>query len=304
MKKILLIVNPCSGKKKVNRNLTEVIDILNRGGFDVSVFITAKRGDATELAKTRAGEFDMLVCAGGDGTFNELISGLMQSEHQCPVGYIPSGSTNDFANSLRLAKDFKQAALDLVQGSPTSLDLGRFNDRYFTYIASFGIFTRTSYATSQSLKNALGHFAYLLSGIKEITSLRSYHLRFTLEDGRVFEDDYIFGAVSNTTSVAGILTLSPELVDLRDGKFELLLVRKPRTALELSDCVLSLTTQKYDTPMLTLVSTTRVEVEGAQDLSWSLDGEEAPGAEKCVIENLHHAAQVMVNLKPTEKLEK
>ncbi len=304
MKKLLLIVNPCSGKKRVNRCLTEIIEILNRGGFDVSVFITGKRGDATKLAAARAGEFDMLVCAGGDGTFNELASGLMHSEKKCPLGYIPAGSTNDFASSLHLDKDFKQAALDLVYGQPTSLDLGRFNDRYFTYIASFGVFTRTSYATSQSLKNTLGHFAYLLSGVKEITSLRSYHLRFTLADGQVFEDDYIFGAVSNTTSVAGILTLSPELVDLKDGKFELLLVRKPRSPLELSGCVLALTTQKYDTPMLTLVSTTRVEVEGTQDISWSLDGEEAPGAETCVIENLHHAIDLMVNERRTNRLKK
>ncbi len=297
MKKILLIVNPLSGKKRVNRVLTDIVGILNRGGNDVTVYVTAARGDATRVAAERAHEFDMLVCAGGDGTFNELVSGLQLSGCRRPVGYIPAGSTNDFANSLHLAKDFKKAAAALVSGQPTCLDLGRFNDRYFSYIASFGIFTRTSYSTAQSLKNALGHFAYLLSSIKEITSLRSHHMRFTLSDGRVFEDDYIFAAVSNTTSVAGVLTLSPELVDMSDGKFELLLVRKPRTALELSDCVLALSTQDYNTPMLTLVSTTRVEVEGSEGLSWSLDGEEAPGADHCVIENLHHAVDVMVNLK-------
>lgn len=302
MKKLLLIINPTSGKKRVNRSLTEIIEILNRGGYDVTVYVTAARGDATQTVAERAQEFDMVVCAGGDGTFNELVSGLLRAGASCPVGYIPSGSTNDFASSLHLSRDFSQAARDLLDGTPTPLDMGRFHDRYFSYIASFGAFTRTSYATSQSLKNTLGHFAYLLSGIKEITSIRGHHLRFILPDGTVYEDDYIFGAVSNTTSVAGVLTLSPELVDMSDGKFELLLIRKPRTALELSDCVLALTSQKYDSPMLTLTSAERLIVEGSENLSWSLDGEEAQGVSNCVIENLHHAVRVMVNLQSPKEL--
>lgn len=302
MKKLLLIINPTSGKKRVNRSLTEIIEILNRGGYDVTVYVTAARGDATQTVAERAQEFDMVVCAGGDGTFNELVSGLLRAGASCPVGYIPSGSTNDFASSLRLSRDFSQAARDLLYGTPTPLDMGRFHDRYFSYIASFGAFTRTSYATSQSLKNTLGHFAYLLSGIKEITSIRGHHLRFILPDGTVYEDDYIFGAVSNTTSVAGVLTLSPELVDMSDGKFELLLIRKPRMALELSDCVLALTSQKYDSPMLTLTSAERLIVEGSENLSWSLDGEEAQGVSNCVIENLHHAVRVMVNLQSPKEL--
>lgn len=296
MKKLLLIVNPLSGKKRVNRALTDVVEIFNRGDYDVTVYVTGGRFDATRVAQERAHEFDFLVCAGGDGTFNEVVTGLQQSGVRRPVGYIPSGTTNDFAGSLHLSKNIHQAAKNLICSTPTPLDLGRFNDRYFSYIASFGIFTRTSYSTNQSLKNALGHFAYLLSSIKEITTLRSYHMRFTLDDGRVYEDDYIFGAVSNTTSVAGVLTLSPDLVDFSDGKFELLLVRVPRTPLELSDCALALTTQDYDTPMLTLVSTTRVEIDCPDGVFWSLDGEEAQGASHCVIENLHHAMDLMLNL--------
>lgn len=295
MKKILLIVNPLSGKKRANRALTDIVEIFNRSGYDVTVYVTGGRFDATRVTRERAHEFDFLVCAGGDGTFNEVVTGLQLSGVHRPVGYIPSGTTNDFAGSLHLSRNIQQAAKDLIFGSPTRLDLGRFNDRYFSYIASFGVFTRTSYSTNQSLKNVLGHFAYLLSSIKEIATLRSYHMRFTLADGSVFEDDYIFGAVSNTTSVAGVLTLSPDLVDLSDGKFELLLVRVPRTPLELSDCVLALTTQDYNTPMLTLVSTTRVEIDCPEGVFWSLDGEEASGATHCVVENLHHAVELMLN---------
>ena len=254
MKKLLILMNPCSGKKKANRALAEIIDILNRGGYDVTVYMTAARGDATEVAAKRVAEFDVILCIGGDGTFNEVISGLYSVGSKTPVAYIPAGSTNDFANSLKLSKDLLQAARDVVEGTPRPLDIGRFNDRYFSYIASFGAFTRASYATSQSLKNALGHFAYILSGVKEIASIRSKHLRLTLADGTVFEDDYIFGAISNSTSVAGLLTLAPDLVDMNDGLFEVLLIRKPKNPLELSDCVLALTTQDYNTPMLTLSS--------------------------------------------------
>lgn len=298
MKKLLLIVNPHSGKKKANRFLLQIVDILNRGGYAVTVYVTASRGDAAEVTAQRAGEFDLLLCIGGDGTFNEMISGLLRSGAKPPVSYIPAGSTNDFATSLHLSKDILQAARDIVEGQPHPLDLGRFNDRYFSYIASFGAFTRASYATSQSLKNALGHFAYILSGIKEITSIRSRHMRFTLADGTVYEDDYIFGAVSNSTSVAGILTLAPDLVDMNDGLFEVLLIRKPHTPLELSDCVLALTTQDYNTPMLTLCSTSRVEVESSEGMCWSLDGEEAEGSAQCVIETLPSAIDIIANLKP------
>ncbi len=297
MKKLLILMNPCSGKKKANRVLAEIIDILNRGGFDVTAYMTAARGDATTVAAERAAEFDIILCIGGDGTFNEVISGLYSVGSKTPVAYIPAGSTNDFANSLKLSKDLLQAARDVVEGTPRPLDIGRFNDRYFSYIASFGAFTRASYATSQSLKNALGHFAYILSGVKEIASIRSKHLRLTLADGTVFEDDYIFGAISNSTSVAGLLTLAPDLVDMNDGLFEILLIRKPKNPLELSDCVLALTTQDYNTPMLTMASSARVEIEAPEDMDWTLDGERADGAAHCTVENLHSAVNVITNPK-------
>lgn len=297
MKKLLLIVNPCSGKKKANRILSDIIGIFNRGGYDVTAYMTAARGDATDLTAARAKEFDVVVCVGGDGTFNEVISGLRAAEADTPVGYIPAGSTNDFANSLKLSKDLPIAAQDIVDGAPRPLDIGRFNDRYFSYIASFGAFTRASYATSQSLKNMVGHFAYLLNGVKEIAAIRSTHMRVTLADGTVYEDDYIFGGVSNSTSVAGVLTLKEDLVDMSDGLFEVLLIRKPHNPIELSGCVHALLAQKYDTPMLTLAATDRVEIETSAGMDWTLDGEKAEGPEHFVIENLHHAVNVITNLK-------
>ena len=304
MKKLLLILNPCSGKKKASHALADVVNVFNRGGYDVTVYITAARGDATKVVAQRAPEFDLVVCAGGDGTFNETISGLLAGGHDTPIGYLPAGSTNDFASSLHLSKNLVEAARDIVEGTPRRLDVGRFNDRYFSYVASFGAFTRASYATSQNVKNALGHLAYILSGIKELAYIRSRRLRFTLDDGRVLEDEYIFGAISNSTSVAGILTLSEDLVDMNDGVFELLLVRKPENLLELNDCVLALTTQDYHTPMLTFTSARSVEIEAPEDMDWTLDGEREPGRAHCRAENLHDAIRIVTRPAPGAKLEK
>lgn len=295
MKKLLIIMNPHSGKKQANSKLTGIVNILNRGGYDVTVYMTASQGDATRVASARAHEFDTILCIGGDGTFNEVVSGLIDLEAKPNLAYIPAGSTNDFANSLNISKDIMQAARDVVEGTPCSLDIGRFNDRYFSYIASFGAFTKTSYATPQNLKNSLGHLAYVLAGVKEVAAIRTHHIRFTLADGTVHEDDYIFGAISNSTSVAGILTLAPHLVDMNDGMFELLLIRKPYNLLELSDCVLALMTQEYSTAMLTLVSTQSVQIEAPADMDWTLDGEHAGGAEHCSIVNIPNAVRVIIN---------
>ena len=303
MKKLLLILNPCSGKKKASHALADVVNVFNRGGYDVTVYITAARGDATRVAAQRAPEFDLVVCAGGDGTFNETISGLLEGGHDTPIGYLPAGSTNDFASSLHLSKNLVEAARDIVEGTPRRLDVGRFNDRYFSYVASFGAFTRASYATSQNVKNALGHLAYILSGIKELAYIRSRRLRFTLDDGTVLEDEYIFGAISNSTSVAGILTLSEDLVDMNDGVFELLLVRKPANLLELNDCVLALTTQDYHTPMLTFTSARSIEIEAPEDMDWTLDGEREPGSAHCRAENLHDAIRLLTRSAPRARLE-
>lgn len=297
MKKLFLVMNPCSGKKRANKVLAEIIDVFNRADYEVTAYMTAARGDATRAAAERAADFDRIVCIGGDGTLNEVIAGLHEVGQQTPIGYIPAGSTNDFASSLGLPKDLLDAARLAATGEPRKLDIGSFNGRCFSYVASFGAFTRTSYATPQGMKNALGHVAYLLAGAKELTSIRSTHMRFVLADGTSFEDDYIFGAISNSTSVAGLLTLSPDLVDLNDGLFELLLIRKPHSLLELSDCVLALTTQEYHTPMLTMVSTGRVEIDCPSELDWTLDGEYAAGKAHCVVENLHDAIRVIVRPK-------
>ena len=237
---------------------------------------------------------DLIVCIGGDGTFNEVVSGVIQSGVRVPIGYIPAGSTNDFANSLHLSKGIVKAAHDIVQGEPVSLDIGTFNGRNFSYVASFGAFTKTSYATPQNVKNALGHLAYVLGGINSIASIRAEHMAFEV-NGMKYEDDYIFGAISNSTSVGGILTLKPELVDMSDGEFELLLVKAPHDLVELGAIIHMLTTQNYEDEMITFINASEFNIHASKETSWTLDGEYQEGMEEIKVVNMHHAIDLIMN---------
>lgn len=292
MDKMLLIINPCSGQKKAKKLLTDIIDIFNRAGYTVFTHVTCCSGDGENAVLRYAAQMDLIVCCGGDGTFNETVSGVLKSGIDIPIGYIPAGSTNDFAASLRLSTDILQAARDITQGTVARLDVGCFAGRYFSYIASFGAFTKTSYTTPQSMKNALGHAAYVLSGIQELSQLRSYPLRFELPNGDVIEDRFLFGAISNSTSVGGILTLSPDKVDMADGMFELLLIRAPKDPHELSECVRALQQKTYNCAMITFVNTDSVKVIAPEDMSWTLDGEHEPGHSQTEVRCLHKAIMV------------
>lgn len=292
MEKLLLIVNPCAGQKKAKKLLSDIIEVFNRSGFTVITHITASSGDAEAACLQYAQSVDRIVCCGGDGTFNETISGVLKSGRNIPIGYIPAGSTNDFAASLHLSTDILQAARDITESEAKRLDVGCFGERYFSYVASFGVFTRTSYITPQSMKNVLGHAAYVLSGIQELSQLRSYPLRFELPDGTVIEDRFIFGAISNSTSVGGILTLAPDKVDMADGKFELLLIRAPKDLFELSECVRALQQKTYNCAMITFINTKQVRVTAPEDMSWTLDGEHEPGHLQIDVQCLHQAIQV------------
>ena len=295
MKQLLLIMNPAAGTKKANPHLPEILSVFGRAGYACLVFMTQKQGDGAALAAQYAAQADLVVCIGGDGTFNEVISGLVSVESQTPIGYIPAGSTNDFATSLGLSKNVIQAAQDIVSGYPQTFDVGRFQERYFTYVASFGAFTRSSYTTSQSVKNALGHLAYVLEGIRELTSLRRYHVAVLLDHSVRVEGDYIFGAISNSTSVGGLLTLDKEVVDMNDGQFELLLVKYPETMAELAEVIVALSAQKYDSPSLIFRSASTITVTAEPGIDWTLDGEFAKGSESIEIENLHSAVRIVVN---------
>ena len=292
MKKLLFIMNPFAGQKRANRFLPDLIALYNRAGYDVTAYMTGGPGDAVQTVQRLAHQMDLVVCCGGDGTLNETISGILASGIDIPIGYIPAGSTNDFANSLKLSTNIMQAAQDILDGTPTAYDVGDFGGRYFSYVASFGAFTRTSYATPQTIKNALGHAAYLLESIQEISQIRKEHIRMEM-DGHVVEDDFLFGAISNSTSVGGILTLDPKQVDMGDGKFELLLLRAPRNLTEIAECIQAVQSQKYSCAMITFCSTSNIRIYADQAMPWTLDGEKEEGRSHIEVRNLHHAIRLI-----------
>lgn len=294
MKKMLFIMNAHAGRKQGAHALADILQEFVSGGWMPTVLFTQKRGDATEFVKEYGAEYEMAVCAGGDGTFNETAAGLLQSGLDIPLGYIPAGSTNDFAASMGLSTQVIQAARDIVEGAPRRIDLGCFNGRYFSYVASFGAFTRTSYATPQSLKNSLGHVAYLLEGVKDLSSLKSVKVSVT-SDGDTLEEDCLFGAVTNATSLGGVLKLDPEMVDLSDGLLEVLLIRSPRNPIEFAQVVQALTSGHFDwSPCISFRRASRIVIGSETVLPWSLDGEEEPGGTEAVIENVPGAIRVVV----------
>ncbi|MBE6708780.1 MAG: diacylglycerol kinase family lipid kinase [Ruminococcaceae bacterium] len=289
MKKVLIILNPRAGKMKSKGGLFTIVDKMCAAGWNVSVQTTQKQGHATELAAdAKKSGFDLIVCCGGDGTLNEVIDGVMQSGSDIPLGYIPCGSTNDFAASMGISMDITKAIDNIIVNDPVSLDIGNFNGRHFSYIASFGAFTAASYSAPQSRKNALGHFAYILEGIKDIRSLKRYHMTVKTDD-ICEENDYIFGAVSNSTSVGGIVKLNSDLVDMKDGLFELILIKYPKNPAQLTRILTGILSSKFEKDVFTFTKTSRVEFDTEDEIHWTLDGEYEKGDNHIEVQNIHNA---------------
>ena len=291
-KKLLMIVNPTAGRNKPRGPLFDAAATLSQAGYLLSIHKTGAPGDAAAAAAASA-DYDAVVAVGGDGTLNQAVSGLMTLDRPPLLGYIPQGSTNDFAASLHLSSDPAAAAEQIAQGRPQQLDIGSWNGRHFVYVASFGAFTRSSYSAPQAAKNALGHLAYILEGMKDLNSLRPYRVRLTA-DGEVLDGEYLFGAVCNSTSIGGLMKLNPDRVVLDDGKFELLLIPSPRTPSDLQNLVLALLNQQYDREGLVFRHVSSIHLETEEDLPWSLDGEYAPSAPAVDIVNHPQALTLLL----------
>ena len=292
-KKMLFIYNPKSGKAQIRNYLADILDVFAKAGYEVTVHPTQGSGDATQIMTCRKPIYDLVVCSGGDGTLDEVVTGMMKSSFKTPIGYIPAGSTNDFAGSLHLPKNMVQAAETVIKGKNFACDVGIFNDDIFVYIAAFGLFTDVSYETRQDMKNVLGHMAYLLEGMKRLSPIRSYHMKVT-HDAGVIEDDFVFGMITNSESVGGFKRITGRNVKLDDGVFEVTLVKIPRNAAELNELTASLMNQEIETSAIHCFKTTKLTIEASEPLAWTLDGEYGGTHTEVRIENLCKAVEIRV----------
>ncbi len=292
-KKMLFVYNPKSGKAKIKSKLADILDVFTAGGYEVTVCPTQKSGDAVDLVVYRKPIYDLVVCSGGDGTLDEVVTGMMRSSFLTPIGYIPAGSTNDFGGSLNLPKNMVEAARLVVEGRNFSCDVGSFNKDVFVYIAAFGIFTDVSYETDQEIKNVLGHMAYVLEGMKRLPTVRSQHMKVCYED-QVIEDDFIFGMVTNSVSVGGFKNITGKNVRLDDGVFEVTLIKAPKNPMELNQIMLSLLNRDIDTSLMYCFRTASLRLISDEEVAWTLDGENGGCHRDVYIENRHRAVQLRV----------
>lgn len=331
-KKLLFIYNPRAGKAQIKNHLLDIIDVFVKAGYEVTAYPTQCAEDATRIVVDRAKDFDLVVCSGGDGTLDEVVAGMQISDKKLPIGYIPAGSTNDFARSLNIPFNMVEAAKIVVKGQKMSIDIGLFNNKTFVYVAAFGVFTDVTYQTEQDLKNALGHVAYVLEGMKSLQTVSTYHMRVegtrlgtldcgaskrknhndgaskseTLNDDaskseihsdEVFtvEDDFILGMVTNSLSVGGFSNLTDPDTELDDGVFEVLLIKNPQNLIEFNGVIASILNRDFSSPLLISFKASKITVTCDEPVSWTLDGEFGGQLESVEISNLNKAIEIMVS---------
>ncbi|MDD7402887.1 MAG: YegS/Rv2252/BmrU family lipid kinase [Butyribacter sp.] len=289
---MLFIYNPMAGKEQIKNKLSDIVQILCKGGFEITIFATQKAGDATDIVKEKGMDYEYIVCSGGDGTMNEVATGLMQLEKHPICGYIPAGTVNDFASSLKIPKIMKKAAALITEGSVFKCDLGQFNERYFTYVCGFGAFTEVSYQTPQEWKNALGKVAYFIEALKHIAEIKTHHMRIEY-DGNVVEDNFILGLISNSVSVAGYKAYSKMNIMMDDGLFEALFIKEIRNPLELQATLNSLMSKKFDSERIFQFSASQIKIISDDDLQWTLDGEDGGSCSEVTMTNHQYALPII-----------
>ncbi|MDY3085803.1 MAG: diacylglycerol kinase family lipid kinase [Blautia sp.] len=287
-KKLFFVFNPKAGKGKIKTALMDIVDIFNKGGYEVVIRATQYPKDAYEMTRKYADKVDLVVCSGGDGTLDEVVAGLVETGSKVPVGYIPAGSTNDFAGSLFIPKNMVAAAEMIMEENVYRCDIGKFNKQTFTYIAAFGLFTDVAYETDQDLKNILGHLAYLLEGVKRLFDIQSYHMKVTTED-EIFEDDFMYGMITNSRSVGGFKNLTGKNVDMNDGLFEVTLITTPKNPMDMQEIISGLMSGKDNSDLIYTFKTSRIRIQSDEAVAWTLDGEYGGDHKEVEIRNLNRA---------------
>lgn len=293
MKKALFVYNPNAGKELLKPKLSDVIDTMVKGGYEVVVYPTQMYKDAYRKILNYTDTYDRIFCSGGDGTLDEVVTGMVERKSDIPIGYIPTGTTNDFANSLYIPKNLMEAAHSAVYGAEFPCDVGIFNDDVFVYIAAFGIFTDVSYGTKQEMKNLLGHLAYILEGMTKLLDVPSYRMKVSF-DGGVIEDEFIFGMVTNSNSIGGFRNTVSDEVAFDDGVFEVVLIKRPKNPLVLQEIITALLVNQFDTKYMYSFKTRKITFECEQEIPWTLDGEFGGDHKVVDIENLQKAIKIII----------
>lgn len=292
-KKLLFIYNPRAGKAKIKSNLLDIIDIFVKADYDVTAYPTQYSGDAVRAVVDRNPGYDVIACSGGDGTFDEVVCGMIESADKLPIGYIPAGSTNDYARSLGIPNGMIKAAKAMVNGKLFKCDIGMLGSDAFVYVAAFGVFTEVTYTTPQDIKNTLGHSAYILEAIKSLPTVKSYHMRVQWEEG-VIEDDFLYGMVTNSVSVGGFRGITGHHIFLNDGYYEVTLIRSPQTPIELNNIVIALADRRMDSPNIITFKSSHVTFESDEPVRWTRDGESGGEHTNVDIQILNEAIEVFV----------
>ena len=292
---MMVLVNPNAGKSGYRAVLGEVLRIFSQGGWTPTVYFTSGPGEAPGIVEQHAPDYDMVVCLGGDGTLSETCAGMMcLGEAKRPIGYIPLGTANDVARTLKLSHKPAEAAEQVLRGKPVAYDIGSFGgNSYFTYVAAFGAFTEVSYGTPQESKQALGQLAYMLEGIRQLPKITSYHAIVEYDDG-VVEDDFLFGAATNTTSVAGLVRLGGDDICLSDGLFEVLLVRKPKDLRDISGIITSVLSSDFSGEEVLFLKSRELRVMFEKPVAWTRDGEDGGAWRDVFIQNCHPGVEILV----------
>ncbi len=294
MKKLYFIYNPHSGRGQIRNKLSDILQIFSQAGYELTVYPTKKNKDAIKRVEELPEGYDLVVCSGGDGTMDEVVEGMMQRTQKVPIGYIPSGTVNDFARSLKIPKDMLKAAQIAVEGRNFPCDMGTFNQQHFVYIAAFGIFTDVAYSTRQDMKNVLGHMAYLLEGVKRLTNIPSYHLRFTSKE-MTEEGNFIFGMVTNSRSVGGFKSIIGRKVQFDDGVFEVTFIRTPKNPVELQEILGAIILKEIDSKYMYSFRSSQILIEADTKIPWTLDGEYGGDCDTVQIQNHHKALEIRVH---------
>ena len=298
MKKMLFVVKPKAGKKVIKNRVYQIINIFSHAGYNVEYHPTKSANDAAEYVEKHGTDYDMIVCAGGDGTLDNTVTGLMGLRRKGleipPLGYIPCGSTNDFAKSLKISSDPVQAAKDIVRGTPCPIDVGIFGKENFIYVVAFGIFTDISYSTSQKLKNKLGHSAYIISAFKELARVKPVKLAARI-DGKVISGEFLYGQITNSRSVGGFRAIGVKDMSFSDGKFECLFIKKPKNPLELAKILTAIATNKMNPKLMYKCNAKEVVIVGKEPIPWTKDGEYGGTFKKIKTTNGHKAISIVLN---------